>query len=117
QQATIDISQLAFQALKATSAFKVIAPEFNDDFGDIADAADADMLTTTMSDALAAYAIVTLADQLGEAGYELAAGLGADTNNAAARGWEKFDDGFNTYATPTGWATLLADASGLGGSS
>ncbi|HEY3914096.1 MAG TPA: right-handed parallel beta-helix repeat-containing protein, partial [Verrucomicrobiae bacterium] len=76
-------------------------------------AADGATLAMTTLDALgSAYAAVSIADVVGDFAYELAADFGASTNNAAAEGWEKFDAGFNTYATPSGWAALLALAVG-----
>ncbi|HEX4122100.1 MAG TPA: right-handed parallel beta-helix repeat-containing protein, partial [Verrucomicrobiae bacterium] len=81
--------------------------------GQAVQAADSTSLALASLDALnTAYTAISLADLLGDLGFDLAVAYGADTNNAAARGWEKFDSGFNTYATPSGWALLLAQAVG-----
>lgn len=42
-------------------------------------------------------------------GMAFAEALGADTDNAFCKGWSEFSAGFNTYATPNGLATLLAE--------
>src|SRR5581483_3915955 len=42
-------------------------------------------------------------------GMQLAAAFGADEDNAFCKDWAIFSQNFNTYATPQGLATLLAD--------
>lgn len=53
-----------------------------------------------------AYDAVATAVAVGDIAFDMAVAFGADTNNASARGWMVFSEGFNTYATPEGLATL-----------